>query len=262
MLRSAKEIKGSQIHAEDGQIGTVETLYFEDERWRVRHFVVGVGNVLTNRKVLLSPEAICEEDKTARMFLLRSGLTKEEIKNASEAATDPPVSAQQKNTRPAAWSYPVTGETTIGTVGAPMDPRTLETAGGLPPGPGEDEGFLDSGGPQGDPRLRSTRKMTGYRVRSRDGEIGHVEDFVVDTQRWIIRYAVVDTRNWLPGEKVLVASPWILGVSFEDAEVAVDLDSIEVEEAPAWNPNMPVDRALEEKLYAHYGRTPYWVRGR
>lgn len=33
---------------------------------------------------------------------------------------------------------------------------------------------------QGDPTLRSTRDVTGYYVAARDGDIGHVEDFLVD----------------------------------------------------------------------------------
>ncbi len=113
-----------------------------------------------------------------------------------------------------------------------------------------------------DPHLRSTREVRGYRVRSLDGEIGHVEDFIVDNESWAIRYVAVDTRNWLPGKKALVASPWVSYVSWADAEVSVDLRSTEVKEAPAWDPNTPIDREYEIRLHSYYGRTPYWVFAR
>lgn len=261
MLRSAKEIKGAHVHAEDGQIGTVEALYFSDESWQIRHFVVDAGSLLKNRDVLLSPGAVRVEDRTSRVLVLRSGLAREEIKNAPEAGTDPPVAVQQRNAHLAASPYPLTDESTVGPAGAPLDATTLDAVGWLSPGSGEGGGSPETGGPQGDPHLRSTREVTGYRVRSRDGEIGHVEDFVVDTDAWVVRYVAVDTRNWLPGKKVLVAQPWVLGVSWEEAEISVDLDSIEVKEAPAWNSDTPVDRTLEEKLHAYYGRTPYWAFG-
>jgi hypothetical protein len=48
-------------------------------------------------------------------------------------------------------------------------------------------------------------------------DIGHIEDFLVDSDNWRIRYVVVDTKNWWPGKKVLVAPPsftdinWLTG---------------------------------------------------
>jgi hypothetical protein len=55
---------------------------------------------------------------------------------------------------------------------------------------------------QGDPSLRSGRDVTGYYIAARDGDIGHVDDFLVDDRAWAIRYLIVDTRNWWPGKKV------------------------------------------------------------
>lgn len=262
MLRNVREIVGAHVHAEDGRIGPVHTLYFDDEGWRVRHFVVGAGNLLKNRDVLLAPEVVRGEGgETERDFVLRSGLTKEEVEVAPGAVTDPPVAWQRRIDRAAALPYPTTGESTIGPAGAPIDARILDATGRLSPVPGEGGEAYETGKSHGDPHLRSTREVRGYRVRGRDGEIGHVEDFVVDTDGWAIRYVAVDTRNWLPGKKVLVASSWVLGVSWEDAEVSVDLDSIEAREASPWNPDLPVDRTYEEKIHAYYGRTPYWARG-
>jgi hypothetical protein len=42
-------------------------------------------------------------------------------------------------------------------------------------------------------------------IGATDGEIGHVEDFLLDDESRAFRYLVVDTRNWWPGNKVLVA---------------------------------------------------------
>jgi hypothetical protein len=51
-----------------------------------------------------------------------------------------------------------------------------------------------------------------------DGEIGHIEDFVVDDETWIIRYLVVDTKNWWPGKRVLIATDWIDRISWEQSK--------------------------------------------
>ena len=52
------------------------------------------------------------------------------------------------------------------------------------------------------PLLRSTNVVSGYHIQASDGEIGIVEDFIVDDEMWAIRYLIVGTRNWWPGARV------------------------------------------------------------
>lgn len=84
-----------------------------------------------------------------------------------------------------------------------------------------------------EPHLRSSAEEVGYRIRATDGDIGHVEDFIVDDQNWAIAEMVVDTRNWLPGKKVLVPPGAITGIDWENGEVSVDLKREELKRAPA-----------------------------
>jgi hypothetical protein len=39
----------------------------------------------------------------------------------------------------------------------------------------------------GDPHLRSSTNVIGYYIQATDGEIGHVEDFLVEDSSWAIR---------------------------------------------------------------------------
>jgi len=48
-------------------------------------------------------------------------------------------------------------------------------------------------GKKWDHHLRSTRAVTSYDIQAKDGEIGHVEDFIIDDTTWAIRYLIVDT---------------------------------------------------------------------
>ena len=56
-----------------------------------------------------------------------------------------------------------------------------------------------------DPHLRSVEAVTGYHIHASDGEIGHVEDFLVEDADWSIHYLVVDTKNWWPGKRILIS---------------------------------------------------------
>lgn len=110
----------------------------------------------------------------------------------------------------------------------------------------------------GDPHLQSSRDVIGYYIQARDGQIGHVEDFIVDTEAWAIRYMVVDTVNWWPGKKVLVAVTWIEAVDWAESLVHVDLSRDQVKGSPEFDATAPVNRAYESRLYDYYGRPTYW----
>jgi hypothetical protein len=112
---------------------------------------------------------------------------------------------------------------------------------------------------QGDPHLQSTREVIDYYIEARDGDIGHVEDFIIDDEAWAIRYLVVNTRNWWPGKKVLVAPQWISEIRWGDAQVHVDMTREHIKDSPEFDPAAPVNRAYEERLFDYYGRPKYWL---
>ena len=101
--------------------------------------------------------------------------------------------------------------------------------------------------------------MIGYRIQARDGEIGHVGDFIVDDKSWAIRYLVIDTGSWWPGKKVLLPPQWIDRVSWAEATVDVELDRDTIKFAPEWDADSPITREYEERLYGYYRRPEYWA---
>jgi hypothetical protein len=112
-----------------------------------------------------------------------------------------------------------------------------------------------------DPNLRSCTAVIGYHIHATDGEVGHVEGFLIDVETWAIRYLVVNTSNWWLGHRMLIAPQWISGVHWSDQTVTVDLDREAVKAAPPYDPSAALDRQRETGLYTHYGRPPYWKAG-
>jgi hypothetical protein len=110
-----------------------------------------------------------------------------------------------------------------------------------------------------DSHLRSMEAVTGYRIEAADGEIGHVDGFVVDDEAFAIRYIEVATRNWLPGTKVLVSPAWIERVSWADSAVFTGLSRETIKDGPEYIESQPITREYENRLYLHYGRPPYWM---
>jgi hypothetical protein len=248
MLRSEKELRGYTIRAIDGGIGKVHELYFDDLAWIVRYLVVDTGNWLPGRKVLLWPGVLDQPDWETRTLPVK--LSKEQVECSPGIGTDEPVSRQMETDLHTYygwapyWQRGVPGFGLGSAAAAQMIARLAE----------EEEEELES-----DPHLRSSREVIGYRIRARDGEIGHVEDFIVDDEAWNVRYLVIDTRNWLPGRKVMLVPTWTEQVSWVERKVYVDLGRETVKNSPKFDPSVPVNREYEIRLYDYYGRPKYWA---
>ena len=106
--------------------------------------------------------------------------------------------------------------------------------------------------------MRSTKEVDGYDIEAKDGEVGHVSDFLIDTETWAIRYLVVDTKNWWPGKKVLISPQWIENVNWSEQTVAINLTREEIKDSAEFNEDTLITRDFEANLFKHYGRRGYW----
>jgi hypothetical protein len=101
--------------------------------------------------------------------------------------------------------------------------------------------------------------VRGYAIHAKDGEIGHIDDFVIDDETWAIRYAIVDTHNWWPGKKVLISPRWIERVSWSESTVFVNLLRETIKLSPEYTEDSLITRDYEAKLHGHYKREAYWA---
>ena len=80
--------------------------------------------------------------------------------------------------------------------------------------------------------LHKASYLKGFHLHATDGEIGHVDDFLVDAG-WNIRYLVVDTSNWIGGKSVLIAPVAIEKIDVEAQEIRVKLTRSQIEQSPS-----------------------------
>ncbi|MBX7246198.1 MAG: hypothetical protein K1X53_11935, partial [Candidatus Sumerlaeaceae bacterium] len=91
-----------------------------------------------------------------------------------------------------------------------------------------------------DSDLRSTRNVTGFHIAATDGDIGHVEDFLIEDEDWRIKCLVANTRNWIPGSHVLVAPGWIDEVDWVRMKVVAHVPRESIRHAPEFrDPHNP-----------------------
>jgi hypothetical protein len=242
-----KVLEGFTVTASDGDVGTVADFYFDDEGWGVRYLVVETGTFWqVPGQVLVSPIAFGPTEWPSRCFHLQ--LTRDKVKDSPGIDTDKPVSRQFERDHfryygwPVYWGYD-------GLWGNWAYPGQLATEG--PDLLGED--LANS-----DPHLRSLREVVGYHLQGSDGELGHIKDLIVDDRAWAIRYLVIDTSNWGLGKDILIPPHWVERFSWAENQVHVGLLRATIENGPVWNPDEPITREFEVRLYDYYRRSAYW----
>ena len=106
--------------------------------------------------------------------------------------------------------------------------------------------------------LCKTGILMGHTIRATDGELGSVEDFYFDDERWTIRYLVIDTSRWLPGRKVLISPISVTATDYNDKKILVSLTKQQVENSPDIDTHKPMSRQHETDIYDYYGYPYYW----
>jgi len=246
MQRSVNSLIGYTISAKDGQIGKVSEFYFDDHTWIIRYLVVDTGTWLAERKVLIPRSALGITDWMSETFQVN--LTMEQVRNSPDTETKKTVSRQNEIELFNHYGLPVYWGDVFndGNVGILPFPSMVNNTATI-------NNSELSKTPKGDPNLRSTKIVEGYNIQSNDGEIGHVEDFIIDDKKWNLVFLTIDTHNWLPGRKVLVSPHWIKQIDWNEEKVYVNLSQESIKNSPEFDPDVQMTDDYEKVLFDYYG---------
>ncbi len=78
MLRSVTKYCNYRVLAKDGELGKIESLFFDEEEWKVRYFVISINECHMGHSMLISPNTLGNENREKKYFPIE--LTKEQIK--------------------------------------------------------------------------------------------------------------------------------------------------------------------------------------
>jgi nucleotide-binding universal stress UspA family protein/sporulation protein YlmC with PRC-barrel domain len=199
MLHKVGSIRGTDVHATDGYVGRVEEFYFDDRTWTVRYLAVNTNSWLKRRHpVLISPIAVGSDWGRAGFNLQ---LTREQVKNSPEIDLARAPSREEEAGVLRHFGHPLYWKTN-----------------------GQDGST---------PNLCATKDLIGAHIQARDGEIGHVDDVLIDEGSWRVDYLVVDTSNWIGGKWVLISPSSLNGIDFQSATLQVGLTREAVKNSPS-----------------------------
>ncbi|MEO7427072.1 MAG: PRC-barrel domain-containing protein [Fibrobacteria bacterium] len=252
MYSANNGLVGLKIEAEDGPIGKVSDVYFDDHRWTIRYLVVDTGTWSTARSALLSPYSFGKPDLKAKSLPVH--LTRRQIREAPTQESDQPLSAQYERALMDYYGYPYywVGPYVWGGFLYPAPPSPNRVDGTSPDMLDKMADDADLEG-EGNAHLRSVQEVKGYHVHALDGHIGHIEDFLIDEKDWSIRFLGLSTANWMPGRKVVLPPKLLRDISWLDRSVSVKRTQAEIKNAPGYEDDSFMIPGFADAVDRFYG---------
>jgi hypothetical protein len=228
MLQRLTTLRGATVHALDGDLGSVDDFYFDDELWVVRYVSVDTGTWLPGRRVVLSVMSIMTADWESGRLPVK--LARDQIRDSPDVLSHPEVSRVLESQLLSYYGYPYywAGDALWGTAAHPA--LAAEASAGLmpprPARPADDEHHL-----------HSVKDVTGYHIHARDGEIGHIDDFLINRTDWGVDAILVDTSNWIGGRWVAIAPSSIGRIDWAGRHIRVNLSCKTLLTTPEYDPD-------------------------
>ncbi|GGD02692.1 hypothetical protein GCM10007216_36830 [Thalassobacillus devorans] len=260
MLYFASTLKNYNIQANDGELGKVKDLYFDDKKWTVRYLVADTRKWLPGKKVVVSPSGVKAVDTGEEVVHVENN--KEDIRhNATlEEKQDFSYEKEMELSDTFGWKQYWAGEFLWGGYLTPMDP-VEEPARAAEPQTTQEPPINDNVHDRKD-KLRSSESIKGEFkhgvVHGENGKIGYIKDLMIDEGTWRIRYLLVDTSEWSTNERVLLSPDWLQSVDWLTNDFYIDLKLETIEDGPNYEKDQTVTKEFEEMIYRKYRKEPYW----
>jgi sporulation protein YlmC with PRC-barrel domain len=232
MLHTVNDLINLSIRAADGEIGSVEDVYFDDEQWKVRYFVVDTGKWLPGRLVLISPFSVMRVDW--ENGTIDVDMNREKVKSSPDVDTAMPISRREQIEYHRHFGWPHYWPST-GVLGPGMAAGSAAEAPMVPPGLDEEIGREEEELSEEEAHLRSAAEMIGYGILAQDGDIGQVDDFLVEEEDWSIQSLVVETSSWWSGSEVVIPPGSVGKIDWAGQTVTVNLKRQEIRERPEFD---------------------------
>lgn len=110
----------------------------------------------------------------------------------------------------------------------------------------------ETGLKQAGSHLRSLREVSGYAIHATDGEIGSIEDFIIEDTLWGVHSVAVSLRP--SGQSILMAPESFRTISWRGKAAWVNLRLREIANCPEFDPAKPVNHGRDHHVYDYYGR--------
>jgi hypothetical protein len=249
MKHSIKELLGYDIEAMDGTKAQVKDFLFDEETWIIRYLEADFGNLFNSKRILIPRMLLKNSNIGDKKFYV--DINKNRLESYPKPEDELTVSRRYEEELHKyygldtywgfSYPYPGAGATTgLGTSDY-ISPRASRVPSSL-----VDEEDLGTS-------LHSFNEVKGYSIQAVDGDLGHIDDLIIDDVDWQVAFFVVDTSNWMPwSKKVILDINQIDDISFARKLASVNLHTDTIKNAPEYDSSRPLDSQYENAHQKYY----------
>ncbi len=284
MIWKGRRLLEWTVEGIDGPIGTVTDIYFDQDEQTIRYLAVRLSDTILDRISLIGTTVINSVAGQSRT--IRVSVSRGQVEQSPEFDINVPVSRQYEAAIHRFYEWPIYwGQTSFidtertknldnhlippeeeeasesGTydqqeVVDQEDPEAvmLDSMSASEP-VDESEPELEFGNADREDRysteVRSLSEIVGYRIVADDGEVGTVDDILIDDVSWSLLGVVGNLNAVGKGPKVAIPESMITGYEWSVKQVGVAAGRAELNEAPAVPPEPSVESGYVTELY-HY----------
>jgi hypothetical protein len=244
MLSLLRNLTGGKVLVGNQTIGAVGDLFFDNRDWTVRFILLRVGSWFRQKSILITPDQInsIEWMKTGAFITV----------NQDVIEKNPRI--DQDRFALYQWPYYWTGAGVLG-IASTSD---ISKWGITPDSKFKLIPKRSSLEKRKAINIQSVNGTLDYHIKTRDTDVGYLEDFIVSDEDWKIRYLVVDTQLLLPERLILLSSEWVQSISWDHLIVHFDIPEEQLINSPVYSPKSNITREYEERLWSHFQKPGYW----
>jgi hypothetical protein len=249
MLHRGCALEKYLLLAVDGIIGYVTDYYFDKTGWEVRYLLASTDNCCHARYVLISSVAVGSIQPDEKTIYIE--LSRKQIENSPPIGRHQSVSKQYEKEFYSYYGWPPYWEqngTEVSVSSKKRQARTSET----------DENIIIH--PLHRTRVQSAGALCGCTAVSTDGAAGRVDDLILDTRYWLIRYLQINLVYGTSHKQVLISPGWVEHVNLQRRLVSLDIPGRIIRRAPAFDRTQYITTEYEARLIRHYGNPVFWRR--
>jgi len=167
MAQRAEKLLGSRVWTQNGPVGRIKDILFDDRHWNIEHLVVGKHRWLPFGQVLVEPSAVTCPSGEGKTI---TPMTREDVRKCPSATVRIPLAKRKKLVKQVSR---------MGFNKMPVG-KTIQSQG---------QPALRI--PEADSHLRSVSDTIDYRIQATDGDIGVVDDIEMNPAQWCVEGFVV-----------------------------------------------------------------------
>lgn len=243
MLRSVESLFGIQVNARDGKVGNIQNMFICIGTWEVFYMVIDSSVIKNHNYILIAPAALMNPDHKN----LPVNLTKTQIEGSPVIDVRKPLLWGDAETIFNYYSWPQYWEQQPPEkIISPPPVPYKSTSGEKGEQYTEETGYNEN--------VRSAHWLIGKKLAGQQSVFGRIDDLIINMVTWYVQYLIVTPERNSSQEKVMIAADWMEKTTCVDNNIVSFLDEQELQKAPRFDPDEPVNRSDDNISFDFFGR--------